>query len=206
LSDSARDLIAAQSEADSIAFDLHKWGYMPYEIGCVLIRHGKSQHTAFSTQSSYLSSFDRGLSVNATYFADRGLQLSRGFRALKAWMSLKEQGVKKLGRIIQQNIDQARYLERLVETHVSLELLAPVSLNIVCFRYVDAGLNDQELNALNQEILLRIQESGLAAPSQTLLDNKFAIRACITNHRTRRSDLDMLVDAVERHAKQILVC
>lgn len=199
-----RHLAAGQELADSIGFDLHKWGFMSYEIACTLVREQQGQRETFEQAASYIASSERSLSVDVTFFADRGLQLSRSFRALKAWMCFKEQGVTKIGNIIQQNIEQAQYLESLVANIGSLELLAPVTMNIVCFRYNDKTSNAKDLNRLNTEILLRIQESGIAVPSQTILDGKFAIRVCITNHRTKFEDLDILIDGVVKHAGDIL--
>lgn len=196
--------VAAQACADSIAFDLHKWGYMPYEIGCVLTRNPAVQEATFGTSASYLLPAVRGMGVRNTYFADRGIQLSRSFRALKAWMSMKHQGTDLIGAVIGQNIAQAAHLSGKVEAHPHLELLAPTSLNIVCFRYRADGVDDPALDRLNEEILLRIQESGYAIPSQTILAGRFAIRVNITNHRTKLSDLDGLLDEVVRHAQAIL--
>ena len=195
----SRDLVAGQELADSIAFDLHKWGYMPYEVGVVLTRDGDAQLKAFGApqgSAAYLKSSEKGISVDTTYFADRGLQLSRGFRALKVWFCMKEQGMARLGAAIQANIDQAKYLGKLVEARSQLELLAPVSLNAVCFRYLAADLSPSELNDLNLEILAQLQVRGIAVPSQTILSDRFAIRVCITNHRSELRDFDMLVDAV----------
>ena len=195
----SRDLVAGQELADSIAFDLHKWGYMPYEVGVVLTRDAGAQLAAFQSapgSAAYLQSSQRGISADTTYFADRGLQLSRGFRALKVWMSMKEQGVDRIGAAIQTNIDQARYLAQRVEANPALQLLAPMPMNIVCFRYVAAGMDEAGLNALNQEILTELQVRGIAVPSQTVLHGRFAIRVCITNHRSELSDFDMLIDAV----------
>ena len=146
--------------------------------------------------AAYLKSSEKGISVQTTYFADRGLQLSRGFRALKVWFSMKEQGMTRLGEAIQANIDQAKYLGKLVEARPELELLAPVSLNAVCFRYRAAGLSPSALNDLNTEILAQLQVRGIAVPSQTILSDRFAIRVCITNHRSERSDFDALAEAV----------
>ncbi|MEO1243212.1 MAG: pyridoxal-dependent decarboxylase [Pseudomonadota bacterium] len=204
LSDQSKALVAGQETADSIAFDLHKWGYMPYDVGCVLVRHKGAQNATFEQKASYLNSAARGLSVETTYFADKGVQLSRSFRALKVWMSLKEQGADKLGRLIQQNIDQARYLETLAIAHPELEVLAPVTLNIVCFRYRREDLSDDVLNAMNQEVLLRLQESGSAVPSQTVLKGKFAIRVCVTNHRSRQEDFDRLAGDAVQHAHDVI--
>eukprot|EP01037_Dinobryon_pediforme_P003627 gene3627-3674_t len=175
----SRAMVAGQDLADSIAFDLHKWGYMPYEVGVVLTRDARAQLAAFQPpagSAAYLQSSARGISADTTYFADRGLQLSRGFRALKVWMSMKEQGAARIGAAIQANIDQARYLGQRVMADDRLDLLAPVSMNIVCFRYAPQGLAEAGLNALNQAILTELQVRGIAVPSQTVLDGRFAIR------------------------------
>jgi glutamate/tyrosine decarboxylase-like PLP-dependent enzyme len=192
----SRALVAGQELADSIAFDLHKWGYMPYEVGVILTRDPEAQLRAFEApagSAAYLSSSKQGISADTTYFADRGLQLSRGFRALKVWMSMKEQGVERIGAAIQANMDQARHLARLIVKSPDLELLAPVSLNTVCFRFVGAQLPNAALNQLNQAILTELQIRGLAVPSQTTLAGRFAIRVCITNHRSELNDFDALV-------------
>jgi glutamate/tyrosine decarboxylase-like PLP-dependent enzyme len=199
LSASSR-LVAGQELADSLAFDLHKWGYMPYEVGVVLTRDPAAQVAAFGKPAdqgpAYLRSSEQGIAVATTYFADRGMQLSRGFKALKVWMSMKEQGVDRIGRAIQANIDQAHRLGRLVENHPALELLAPVSMNIVCFRYRLNDATPDALNVVNQRILIALQTRGIAVPSQTVLDGRFAIRVCITNHRSTDEDFDLLVDRV----------
>ncbi len=195
----SRALVAGQDLADSIAFDLHKWGYLPYEVGVVLTRDAGAQLAAFQSaagSAAYLQSSSAGISADTTYFSDRGIQLSRGFRALKVWMAMKEQGVGRIGAMIQLNIDQAHYLARRVEAADHLELLAPVAMNIVCFRYVPGPATDAALNALNQAILTELQVRGVAVPSQTMLEGRFAIRVCVTNHRSDWADFDALTDAV----------
>ena len=193
----SRALVEGQALADSLAFDLHKWGYLPYEIGVILTRDPKALVTTFqSGGAAYLTSAQQGIAVDTTFFADRGLELSRGFRGLKAWMSLKELGVDRIGTAIQRNIDQARRLGALVDAHPSLERLAPVSMNIVCFRYAAPGLDDPVLNTLNPAILVALQTRGIAVPSQTVLGGRFAIRVAITNHRSEDADFDLLVRAV----------
>jgi aromatic-L-amino-acid decarboxylase len=194
-----RPLVAGLEQADSIAFDLHKWLYMPYEAGCTLVRDQKAHRATFNVTPAYLASFDRGIAAGGFPFAERGVQLSRGFRALKVWMSFKTHGLNAFARLIHQNVRQAHYLAGLVTKHPRLELLAPASLNVVCFRFTVPGVSEDRLNEINQEILLRIQESGLAVPSQTILHGKFAIRVAITNHRSRREDFDLLVKAVVEH-------
>lgn len=199
-----KHLANGQELADSIGFDLHKWGFMSYEIACTLVREQSGQKETFEQAASYIASSERSLSVDVTFFADRGLQLSRSFRALKAWMCFKEQGITKIGNIIQQNIEQAKYLEKLITDNNALELMAPVTMNIVCFRYNNSAHNAEKLNRLNTEILMRIQETGLAVPSQTILNGNFAIRVCLTNHRTQFEDLDILVSGVIEQAENIL--
>ena len=194
----SRAIVAGQEKADSLAFDLHKWGYMPYEVGVALTRCGDAQTAAYQPAGdpAYLRSAEGGISVDTTYFADRGLQLSRGFRALKVWMSMKEQGVDRIAGAIQRNIDQARRLATLVDAHPDLERLAPVALNIVCFRYAPPALAGTDLDGLNQAILVALQSRGIAVPSQTVLHGRFAIRVCIANHRSRDDDFDLLVESV----------
>jgi glutamate/tyrosine decarboxylase-like PLP-dependent enzyme len=137
------------------------------------------------------------------WLTDYGFELSRGFRTLKAWMSLKEHGSRKYGRLIQQNIDQARYLAQLIETSPELELAAPVALNIVCFRYLRAGLNDAELDGLNKAILIELQEQGIAVLSGTTIRGKYVLRVGHTNHRSRREDFDVLVSEVIRMGREM---
>jgi aromatic-L-amino-acid/L-tryptophan decarboxylase len=189
-------LARGMGRADSIAFDFHKWLHIPVDCGCVFTRSGDEQRRAFSPPAHYLARLERGVTAGDLDFSSRGLQLTRSFRALKVWMTLQTYGIETMGKLVEQNIAQARYLADLVERHDHLELLAPVPLNVVCFRYTQPGLDDEALNALNREILMRLQESGTAVVSSTVLQGRFALRACICNHRTRTEDLDMLVDAV----------
>ena len=137
----SRRLVAGMERADSLAFDLHKWMNLTYPVGCVLVRDAEAQLQTFSLTPSYLAhgEGDRGLTgVDVPWFSDLGFELSRGFQALKVWMALKEHGTEKFARVIQQNIDQARYLEGLVAAAPELEQALPAQLNIVCFRYVGA--------------------------------------------------------------------
>lgn len=193
-----RPMVQGIERADSVAFDLHKWGYMPYDIGCVLIRNAELHTAAFTSGASYLTAMDRGPVADGLCFSDRNVELSRGFRALKAWMSLKTYGVDAITAMIEQNVEQARYLVRLIEASPVLEMAAEAPLNVVCFVYRNAT------DAQNKEILMRLQESGLAVPSGTVVDGRFAIRVANTNHRTRREDFDLLVKAVERIGTEVL--
>ncbi len=192
----AKRQVKGMERADSLAFDLHKWMYMPYEIACILVQHEEDHRRTFSLTPAYLAhgEGERGLTgQDLPWLVDYGFQLSRGFRALKAWMSLKEHGSRKYGQMIQQNIDQARYLAELIEAAPELELAAPVPLNAVCFRYVRAGLDGPALDELNRQIVVELQEQGLAVPSGTTIDNKYVLHIVNTNHRSRREDFELLV-------------
>lgn len=204
LSPALRPVVVGLDRADSIAFDLHKWGYLPFEVGCTLVRDARAHRAAFAVTASYLSSLERGPASAGMPFADLGIQLTRGFRALKVWMAFKTHGVRRIAELIEQNVAQARYLADTVAAHPQLELVAPVALNVVCFRFVAPDVDDERLNALNQEILIRIQERGLALPSHTVLDGRFAIRCAIVNHRTRREDLDLLTRWVVETGRAML--
>ena len=136
---------------------------------------------------------DRGLAGGAFWAVDYGPELSRGFRALKVWAHLKEHGFDALGEVIDRNIEQAQYLEGLVKASSKLEMLAPVPLNICCFRYKF----DKDTDDLNDELVIQLHEKGIAVPSTTRIHGQLAIRVNITNHRTRFEDLDILVEAIE---------
>ena len=188
--------LAGLERADSVAFDLHKWGYLPYELGCTLVRDGEAHRETFRTKAKYLEPPGRGIQPDDLELAELGIQLSRGFRALKVWMALETHGVDKIGRRIEANVEQAQHLASRVRAHERLQLLGPAPLNVVCFRYIEPDLDDEALRGLNREILLRLQEDGVAIPSSTERDGHFALRVAITNHRTQLADIDLLVEAV----------
>jgi glutamate/tyrosine decarboxylase-like PLP-dependent enzyme len=197
LSDKLRPLVKGMERADSIAFDLHKWMSVNFDAGCVLVRDPEAHMKSFSIPASYLSAMPGGVSVGGYLFSDLGIDLSRGFRALKAWMSIKTYGFDMYAKMVEKNVAQAAYLASLVEAHEKLELIAPVPLNVVCFRYVSSDLSAEQLDDLNTRILVRLQEDGLAVPSGVRLGGKFALRVANVNHRSRNSDFDELVrDAV----------
>jgi glutamate/tyrosine decarboxylase-like PLP-dependent enzyme len=197
-----KHLVAGIERADSVASDLHKWMHIPFEAGVVLVRSEHDHRWTFSLTPEYLTHAERGLAAGF-WFSDYGLQLSRGFRALKVWMSIKEHGITKFGQLIDQNIAQAHYLAGLIEAQGKLEMMAPVELNIVCFRYNPGDIEESDLNALNQEILLRLHENGVVVPSYTTLDGKYCLRAAIANHRSRREDFDLLVLEVLKVGKEL---
>ncbi len=196
LSEKYKYVIKGLERADSVAFDMHKWMYIPYEAACTLVRNKELHYKAFSLQASYLQHEKRGMAAGDIWFSDYGVELSRGFKAFKIWMSLKEHGSKKFGRMVAQNIEQIQYLKSLVNANLKLELTAPAPLNILCFRYIGNMKNNEQLNALNKELLFQLHESGVALPSYTTLKGKYSLRVANTNHRTIKEDFEILVNKV----------
>lgn len=176
--------------ADSIAFDFHKWGQVPYDAGFVLVRDGDLHHNTFASPVAYLKRETRGMAAGSPWPCDFGPDLSRSFRALKTWFTLQVYGSEKLGSVISNTCALAQYLRQHVEDNPKLELLAPVALNIVCFRY-----RCDEPDRVNADIVIALQESGIVAPSSTTISGHFSIRAAIVNHRTETRDIDALIEA-----------
>jgi aromatic-L-amino-acid/L-tryptophan decarboxylase len=201
LSDALRPRLKGIERADSLAFDFHKWMHVQYDAGCVLVRRGDLHRAAYATRPAYLEHLPKGLAGGVDWPCDYGPELSRSFRALKVWFAMKQHGTRKLGQLIEQNCAQARHLNARLLKEPELEILAPAHLNIVCFRYRDPSLTEQELDVLNEEIVGDLQEQGIAAPSTSRIGGRLAIRVNITNHRTRRADLDLLVDSVLQIAR-----
>lgn len=194
-------LLRGIARADTLAFDFHKWGQVPYDAGFLLVRDGELHRRTFASPAAYLHRETRGLAGGSPWPCDYGPDLSRSFRALKTWFTLQVYGADKLGRVISHTCALARHLQTRVQESERLELLAPVALNIVCFRYLGAdaagrALDAAALDRLNAEILVALQESGIAAPSATHINGRFAIRAAIVNHRTEVADIETLVSAV----------
>ncbi len=191
---------AGLERADSIAFDFHKWVQVPYDAGCLIVRDAQLHRAAFASLPNYLTRMPRGLASAQPWFTDFTLDLSRGFRALKVWFTLKELGSRAIGRAMEANCRQARLLADLVDADHYFELLAPVQLNIVCFRYRRPGMSEVELDAFNDELVIRLQESGEAVTSSTTIGGRRAIRVCIVNQRTSDDDIVHTLDALRRIA------
>ena len=184
--------------ADSLAFDFHKWAQVPYDAGFLLVRDGARHQQAFASSAAYLARDERGMSAGSPWPCDFGVDLSRGFRALKTWATLKVYGTDAIGAVIRNTCELAKYLESRIAASPELELLASVELNIVCFRYRfknPDSATDELSNQLNRQIVIELQESGAVAPSTTLIAGRLAIRAAIVNHRTSRAEIDVLVEA-----------
>lgn len=192
LSPAHRHLVAGMERANSLALDLHKWLHAPFDAGCALLRDRAVHRRTFAEEAEYLAAAPQGLAAGAI-LCDYSPETTRSFRALKLWMMLRQYGPATFGTLISRNIAQAHYLAGLVVKEPQLELMAPVETSIVCLRHDPGGMDEDMLRTHNREILLRLQESGIAAPSDTTLRGRYCLRVAICNHRTRDDDIDLLV-------------
>ena len=177
--------------------------HAPFEAGCALVKDAAAHRSTFAVHPEYLELSPRGI-ASGEWLHDYGLQTSRGFRALKIWMALKEHGVEKFGRLIDQDIAHAHSLSAMIEAEPDLELVVPTNINIVCFRHKLDGADAAALKAFNAEIMLRLQEEGIACVSDTTVHGEYCLRAAINNHRTRAEDLDVLVHETVRLGRLIV--
>ncbi len=191
LSPAIAKMLQGIERSDSIALDFHKWAQVPYDAGFLLVRDSELHHDTFAAPAAYLRRESRGMSAGSPWPCDFGLDLSRSFKALKVWFTFMVYGREQLAAMMDRTCELARYMANNIQARTELELLAPVALNIVCFRY-----RCSEADRINGEIVVAVQESGIAAPSSTTLNGQFAIRAAIFNHRTSTTEIDALIEAV----------
>ncbi|MGC4189844.1 MAG: pyridoxal-dependent decarboxylase [Thermomicrobiales bacterium] len=207
LSTQYRHALALLARADSVALDPHKWLYVPVEAGMVLVKDAEAMRRTFSLVPDYLPTGATPTGVTGLpWFSEYGAQQSRGFRALKVWMALRYHGRDGYRAAIEHDLAQAAHLAAQVEAASDFELLAPPSLSIVCFRYIapGQGLDDAALDALNRAVLDDVQLGGEAFLSGTVVDGRFALRACIVNPRSTLADIDALVAIIREAAERRL--
>jgi glutamate/tyrosine decarboxylase-like PLP-dependent enzyme len=194
-------------DADSLAVDPHKWLYAPLEAGCALVRDPKALLDTFSYHPAYYR-FDEHADEGLTNFYELGLQNSRGFRALKVWLALRQAGRGGYERMIREDCRIAAELFRSLGSHPEIEPLT-CNLSIATFRYVPADLRgadrsgEEYLNKLNTAVLARIQSGGMMYPSNAIVQGKYAIRACVVNFRTTVEDILGLPDLVVSTGREI---
>jgi len=197
-----KHLFAGLERADSVSLDPHKWLYVPVDAGCLLFRDDATAKSAFSTEEADYIKTHGYADEEAFAFWDYGVELSRRFRALKVWLTLQYYGTRRLAEAISQDISLAAYLGELVSEADDFELLAPVELSICCFRYVPReGMSDAELNELNERVMGLVQKGGRAYVSNATVKGRFALRACITNFRTTKADIEETVEAIRDAGK-----
>ena len=195
-----RHLVSGIEEADSLAFDFHKWLHCPYDAGCVLVRDISHLRATFARHQAYLAKPDRGCTGDLPAIFDLGPELSRSSRALKVWLTLKTYGTRRFGEKIVDNCEQAEYLVSLLEQHPEIIcIMRPVTLNIVNFRFEPETLDRSDhasMDDFNRELVADIQLSGVAVPSSTIIHGRFYIRVCLVSHRSIMEDVEVFLDIV----------
>jgi aromatic-L-amino-acid decarboxylase len=184
--------------ADSVSLDPHKWLYQPTGCGCLLYREPEMARRAFSHSGDYARVLSND-PVEGFAFFEESMELSRPARALKLWLSLRYYGLHAFQQSIKEDLELAQMLVAAIDAEPALERLAPVPLSAVCFRYVGSS---GDLDALNREILVRVIRRGRVYISNTIIDSKFALRACIVNHRTTGDDVKLIVSEVLAAARE----
>lgn len=188
--------------ADSISLDPHKWLYQSMDCGCLLYRDRGAARRAFSYSGDYVRALNSDPIESFTFF-DESIELSRRFRALKLWFSLRYHGLAAFRKSIEDDLQRAQRLGASIEGAANLQLMAPIELSAVCFRYAGGAHTEEDLNRLNSEILGRILKRGNVYLSNATLQSRFCLRACVVNHRTTNSDIDRIVAEVLAVAKEV---
>jgi glutamate/tyrosine decarboxylase-like PLP-dependent enzyme len=198
------ELFVGMNQADSISLDPHKWLYQPIDCGCLLYRQRVRAERAFSHTGDYAQSYFENPLENFQFF-DETIELSRRFRALKLWLSLRYHGLAKFRASIQNDLDCAAYFAGRVDAEPELERMAPVPLSAVCFRYLppNGTLSAEQLDELNQEILRRVIRRRRVFFSNATIHGKFALRICVVNHRATRADLDDVISEVLQVSREL---
>ena len=199
-------LFAGLEKADSIAADPHKWLYVPYEAGATFVREAGRLAATFRKFPEYLASDPESPFPGPAWFAERGVELSRGFKALKVWMGIRVHGTRAYARAIENDVALARFLSDEVDRRPDYERLAEPVLSIANFRWrpVGAGLSESDIDRLNRRIVNRLVGAGSFFLAPTILKGRTAMRACIVNFRTTREDLTFLLDEAARAGRDLL--
>ncbi len=210
-------MFAGLELADSVSLDPHKWLYTPVDCGCLLLRDPAAARKPFVAEGEYVKVHETA-ELESFAFWDYGIELSRRFRALKVWLTLRYYGARRIAEAIREDMAMAKYMAERVEADPEFELLAPVQLSICCFRYLPKSWREQlemannedereklnsQINRLNERIMHRVQRGGQAYLSNAMLRGKFALRACIINFRTTRADIDITLAAVRQTAREL---
>ena len=204
ITEEGKRLLRGIARADSVCLDAHKWLFQPYEAGCVLVKDARKLELSFAVRPSVLQ--DTVWGRNHTNLTDRGLQLSRCFRALKIWMSVQTFGMAAFRQAVSNGMNLARRAEKLIRNSRTMEMVNPASLGVVCFRVnpEDAGLKEEEVDEVNRRILARVFWDGRAFMSSTMLRGKFSLRFCILNPTTTWDDVRETLEAIEEFGREAL--
>jgi glutamate/tyrosine decarboxylase-like PLP-dependent enzyme len=204
LTEEGKNALGGIERADSVTLDPHKWFGQTFEAGCVLIRRGKLLGQTFALRPEYM--LDVVPAEDEVNFADHGLALTRRFRALKIWLSMKVLGVRWFRALVDRCCRLADYAQALLEQSEDFEIVSPRRLSILCFRYApDAGVKfcTEELNRLNLDLCEAVRQSGRAFLSSTRLRDRVALRMCFVNWRTTAGDVEEVVGLLRQLAKSL---
>jgi len=204
LSKKGSQLLKGIEKADSLAIDPHKWLFQPYEMGCLIVRNHKWLSQAFSEKPEYLRDIEGNTSeIN---FYDHGIQLTRRFRALKFYMSIKTFGLKAFKEAVSYSIDLAEDVEQLLRKSSHWEVISPATLAVINFRYhpINNKFSEKELDTINQKISAKIVASREALLVTTILQNQVVLRMCLINPRTTLKDVQETIELCETYAEDII--
>jgi glutamate/tyrosine decarboxylase-like PLP-dependent enzyme len=191
-----RPLFAGIERADSLSVDAHKWLSMPIDCSALLVRDAAASASAFGSHGAdYVRLFSQE-ETESFAFWDHGIELTRRFRALKLWMTLRYHGARHVGAAIAEDIALAEHMAQLVRDTPELELLAEPGLSICCFRHTPPGVAAEALDEHNERLLLALQRDGRVYLSNASIGGRFALRACIVNFRTTRADVERAIELV----------
>ena len=204
LTEHGKKLLEGMERADSIAMDPHKWLFQPFEVGCLMVKDVRKLEAAFAVQPEYLQDTQWG--ADHPHFGDRGLQLSRSFRALKIWMSIQTFGMAAFRRSVGRGIELAAQAEAYVRESGVLQIANPASLGVVCFRVSPRGsdLSADRLEKVNAAVQVRVIESQVAMMSSTRLHGVYSLRLCILNHTTTWDDVRETLHCIEMFGREAL--
>lgn len=195
LSEQGRTLLKGLERADSLSLDPHKWLFQPYEMGCVLVKNAHWLKETFHILPEYLQDIDQG--TEETNFCDYGIQLTRGTRALKLWMSLKIYGLDAFRQAIEHGIQLAEHAEGVLRASSSWEIVTPAQIGIVTFRYAPAQCTNEEQEHINQQLVDALIQDGFAMLSSTVLHGHTTLRLCTINPRTTNEDIKSTIERLE---------
>ncbi len=203
LSDKGRAVLQGIELADSLVVDPHKWLFQPYELGCILVRDRRHLWETFNIKAEYLKHLDDPTLQEVNFF-DYGIELTRGFRALKLWMSLKAFGIESFQAAVSRGIENAELTERHLHQSTKWQIITPAQLGIITFRYVVAGFSDKQLDTLNDQIADRITADGFAFVHTTILNGRTVLRLVMINPRTTDKDIVEIVRRLELFGNAIV--
>jgi glutamate/tyrosine decarboxylase-like PLP-dependent enzyme len=195
LCERGRKLLDGMGRADSLSLDPHKWLFQPFEIGCVLVRDAQALKQTFHILADYLEDTQRA--DEEVNFCERGIQLTRSFRALKLWLSFKVFGVAAFREAIDRGIEMAEFAESLLRKSACWEVISPATLGVITFRFIPEMASEAEINVINQKLVGAMMKDGFAFVTSTILNGRTVLRLCTINPRTTEGDIGATIQRIK---------